>query len=536
MPEYLRALVYLLLIGGTVWVVAGQRSLGLPIAAADFSRRRNVWLLATLLGFLSHNFWIFMAVLGIVLIIAARREPNLVALYGVVLVAIPPFLAEIPGALGIDHLIALDVPRLLGLVLLLPAWFVLRARPDTDRFGSLLPDRFLAAYLVLYFAAQVPHDSLTNSVRLGLVYPFLEIFLPYYVASRTVRSVQAFRDVAATFAVMGMVLAPIAVFEVLRSWLLYSMLDDALQVPWRFGAYLSRGEGGLLRAQASLGHSLLLGYTMTIALLMFTLLRPKRAGTGAAHTARGRSAPSGRRTPTEGIPRWAWMAGATVLVAGLIAALSRGPWLGAVVGLLVLAVTAPRAMSRLLRVGIGVAVAVVALLMTPIGQDILQFLPFVGTVDSYNVSYRQRLIDVSIAVVMQRPFFGAYDFMSNPLLEQMRQGEGIIDIVNSYLAVALRNGLVGLGLYLGIFATTLWGLVQALRAMPDNTADEHLVGRVLLATLVAVMLIIATVSFILIVPMLCFLLLGLAVGYRQMVLARWPLPRALPAGRYAARR
>ena len=36
-------------------------------------------------------------------------------------------------------------------------------------------------------------------------------------------------------------------------------------------------------------------------------------------------------------------------------------------------------------------------------------------------------------------------------METMRQGEGIIDIVNSYLQVALETGLVGLGFFLLIF-------------------------------------------------------------------------------------
>lgn len=570
MPEHLRALVFLLFLGGVVWTLAGRQRIGLPIAPDDFRRRRNLWFAATLFAFLAHDFWVFMAALALAVGLAARSERNPIALFLVVALAIPPFFREIPGALGIDHLIALDVPRLLALVLLLPAWFVLRARPDVERFGTLWPDRFLAGYLVLYFLAQVPYDSLTNSIRLGLVYPFLEVFLPYYVASRSVRSVRAFKDVAATLAVTAMVLALIAAFEFARGWLLYSALNDALGVTWYFSNYLTRGEGGRLRAQASIGHSIVLGYLFAVALILFALLRPEMsaprvvsdAPTNRASTnfggrfgtslvgallavplallaflrpssyVPGRPAPIAK--PTR-FPSIAWRAGAALLVVGLIASLSRGPWVGAAAGLLVLAVTGPQVMSRVAKLSTGGVLAIGALMTTEAGRRIVDFLPFIGSVDSYNVSYRQRLIDVSMDVVMQRPLFGAYDFMSNPLLEQMRQGEGIIDIVNSYLGVAMRNGLVGLALFMGVFLTAGWGLMQCLRRIEDKDSEDHLLGRVLLAALAAVMVTIATVSSILTVGLIYWCVLGWAVGYRQMMLARLPALRPVPQGRYARR-
>jgi O-antigen ligase len=158
------------------------------------------------------------------------------------------------------------------------------------------------------------------------------------------------------------------------------------------------------------------------------------------------------------------------------------------------------------------------LLTTEFGGRIVDLLPFVGTVDASNVTYRQRLFDVSMDVVWQRPFFGAIDFMSNPMLEQMRQGEGIIDIVNSYLGIALRNGIVGLALFSGIFLSAIFGIIDCLRRIKDKDAELHLLGRVLLAALVGALVTITTVSSILAVPLLYYALAGMAVGYRQLVL------------------
>ena len=45
----------------------------------------------------------------------------------------------------------------------------------------------------------------------------------------------------------------------------------------------------------------------------------------------------------------------------------------------------------------------------------------------------------------------------------MMQGEHIIDIVNTYLEIALRSGLVGLSLFVGVFATILLRLRRVLK-------------------------------------------------------------------------
>lgn len=553
MPEHLRALVFVLALATPVLLFAGLQRIGLPIERADYRRRAWMFVATTLIAFLSHDFWVFLAALVVAIRVAAPMERNPLALYLVVLLAVPPFFKEIPGVLGIDHLMVIDPPRVLALFLLLPAWLTLRARRDADAFGSLLPDKLLLGYWLVYLGAQLSYDTFTNALRIGLVYPFLDIFLPYYVASRSVRSLKVFKDVLATVAVMAMVLALVGLFESVRTWLLYAPLEGALGVDWQYSNYLFRGFGGALRVQASLGHSIVFGYALVLGLTMFAFFRPTMsaprylidpatAGSAVARRPR-RATPSavrlilavpmallsffrpstyvpGRpalRPPTSNFPALAWNVGALVLAAGIVASLSRGPWVGLAAAALVLAATGPEVASRLGRLGLGAAVAVALLLGSPAGREAMDFLPFVGTVDEGNVDYRERLFDVSLAVIAQRPWFGAVDFMANPMLEPMRQGEGIIDIVNTYLGVALRNGLVGLALFGGVFLAVIAGLVGSLRSVTDKDSEVHLLGRVLLAALVGSLVIITTVSSILVVPMLYWVLAGLGVGYRRMV-------------------
>jgi O-antigen ligase len=123
----------------------------------------------------------------------------------------------------------------------------------------------------------------------------------------------------------------------------------------------------------------------------------------------------------------------------------------------------------------------------------------------------------SIIVIQRNPWFGVYDYYTQPEMEALRTGEGIIDVVNSYLGVVLEIGLVGLGLYVGFFAITLLGIYSALRSLPDENSEERLLGRVLLATQVAVMVIIFTVSSITIIPVVYWSIAGLGMAYTQMI-------------------
>jgi O-antigen ligase len=144
-------------------------------------------------------------------------------------------------------------------------------------------------------------------------------------------------------------------------------------------------------------------------------------------------------------------------------------------------------------------------------------LPFIGTTDKGNVGYRELLLTNSIIVIQRNPWFGTYDFFTQPEMEALRTGEGIIDIVNSYLGVALEQGLVGLGLFVGFFVLTLLGVYRAMRSIQDINSEERLLGRALLATLVAIMVIIFTVSSITIIPVVYWSVAGLGVAYAQMV-------------------
>ena len=417
MSEHLRAFVVIAVLSVMSFFVLHRPVVAMGMEDEDFRRRRNLWLAVTALAFLSPNFWIFILVASSLLLFA-RRERNPFALYLFLLFAVPPFAASLPGLGIVNKLFELSFPRLLALLVLLP--FVLRPRdPDTPGFGKHVADWLVVAYLLLQMVLHYRADTFTNTLRMGFN-SFLDAFLPYYVASRSLRTSRDVRDVLLSLVVAALVLAPIAAFEFAKHWLLYAALPDALGIDWAAGRYL--GRGGSLRAVATAGHSIVLGYVMAIALLLHFGLRHANP-----------------------LPR-AWAFGLAALGVGLAATVSRGPWVGAAVGILAMTLASRQPGRRLVRLMLMAFVAAAVLAVSPWGEKLLDLLPFVGSIDKTSVSYRQLLFEVSMRVIAMEPWFGSPYFMYAEPMQELRIGT-LIDVVNTYLLVALRYGYVGLAMF-----------------------------------------------------------------------------------------
>ena len=103
-------------------------------------------------------------------------------------------------------------------------------------------------------------------------------------------------------------------------------------------------------------------------------------------------------------------------------------------------------------------------------------------------------------------------------MEELRQGQGIIDLVNTYLIVGLNSGFVGLGLYLMFFLTILLSTIKRLRLAPLAT-EARILGQALLAVLVGALLIIATVSPIYHVPLLLWSVAAMCMAFGRLELS-----------------
>ena len=94
----------------------------------------------------------------------------------------------------------------------------------------------------------------------------------------------------------------------------------------------------------------------------------------------------------------------------------------------------------------------------------------------------------------------------------MLQGQHIIDIVNTYLEIALNSGLVGLGFFLAFFATILVGMLRVLKFEIVRKMELGAYMHASIATLVAMLVTIGTVSFIDYIPYVVWSFAGLCVA------------------------
>jgi O-Antigen ligase len=466
------------------------------MSAEDFSRRRVVWLILTVVAFLSPNFWLYVLVAIPTYVWAGRKDSNPVALYLFVLHVIPPVAVPIP-ILGNNGLFLLDNYRLLAFCVLLPAAMHYRKNRKgavVGVFGTM--DIYLIAWGVLTVALYVPPDlpnhfvipdSPSNALRRAFLFA-LDSYLLYYAVSRTSQSGQKIVDAAASFCLACAVMAAVAMFEHLRSWLLYVDIVGRFGSNSSGGFYLSRA--GSLRAQASAGHALSLGYLLAVAFGFWLYLKSDVES----------------RIHRIGVSILLW--------GGLFAAFSRGPWLGAVIVYFTFKAAGPRAASRLVK-GAVFAVAIACLIaISPLGDRILEVLPVMGKTADFNVLYRHRLAERCWQLVLEHPFFG--NQFPWPEMEDLRQGEGIIDMVNSYLGEALVHGFIGLFLFVGFIIFGMTKVYVRAKDFAYTDPGVALLGASLIACIAGTLVMIQSTSFGTGVEKMFYVLAGLSTAYAQL--------------------
>ncbi len=103
------------------------------------------------------------------------------------------------------------------------------------------------------------------------------------------------------------------------------------------------------------------------------------------------------------------------------------------------------------------------------------------------MDYREMMLLNSIDVVLRNPLFGGFDYMYSTELQEMATGSGFIDIVNSYVGVALAQGLVGLSLFVGTFFAIILSIVRSMRKISDKEDERYVLGQALFSVLIGVL-------------------------------------------------
>jgi O-antigen ligase len=503
MPVNLKELIVVLAISSLVFWLA--RSIApLFFTSEDFTRRRNVWYALTVAAFLSPSFWLFAIVAIPIITIAGRKDSNPSAFYLMLLQVIPPIDVPVP-MIGMAYLFNINNYLLLSFCVMTPAAIrIIRSKDKVgvSRLGRM--DYCLLGYglltAVLYIHTQTPDgglypSSITESLRRGFVFVFT-IFIPYFAISRGVRSRSLLIDSMAALCLNCALLSGIAVFESARHWLLYGEMagrwGDTMLL---YELYITRGSS--LRAMASTGHAMALGQMLVIAFGFWLYLQSRIT------SKRSR------------------FAGTGILWGGLMAAYTRGAWIGGVLVYFVFVALQPRALSKLFKAAGAAVVIAVLISLTPLGHRIVSVLPFFGgQVDNFNVVYRQRLFDRSWQVIQESPMLG--DQAALLKMQDLRQGEGIIDLVNTYMGILLENGFVGMTLFLSFILIALARAWSFSRKTMQDDPDLGLMGASLVSCIIATLVIIENESFSGVTVVLFYSLAALAVAYASLSKA-WQL-------------
>jgi O-Antigen ligase len=467
MPEYIRALIYVCLSVGVGTLLIKTFATSNAVQVGTLYRRVGVWLMLTSAAFLGQDIWLFYAAAIVVLLVSIKKEPEPLALFVFILFALPSLNATVSGFGLVNHLFTLTSARLFTMVLLVPLALTLLKSKEVKPLGSLLPDKFLLGYLGLQFALLLQFDTFTSALRQGVFYQSLDWLIPYFVFSRGIQNFAQLKAIFQSFLWGLSMLAVLSCFESIRNWKLYLPMYDALGLSFDSPSlYLMRGDS--LRSSVTTGHAITLGLLFAVSINMAMGFWKEKDGL-----------------------KWKVPVIALLSFAGLWFTYSRGPLIGAIIGLAAFKLARLKA-SVVLPLILIVAV-LVGLLFSPLGDEVRTKLPlFSNDSGDDTISYRQQLMTVGIQIVLQNPWFGVPASIFASGMESLRQGEGIIDLVNTYLGVALSSGLTGLSLFIGFY---LFSLIRLLTLVQHTPEDDKFITRAIFGSIVAILVTLATASF-----------------------------------------
>lgn len=408
----------------------GRRGLAFRIAI--------VWSAAAATAFFIPQKGFAFGILALILIaVAPPKSVDRTRFYVGTFFALPQGYAVAVPFPGLNFLAMLDFGLLAGLIALLPVLASRLGKPRPKPLRAL--DALVITFCVMSGLLALRDLPFTSAIRFSVV-TFVSIWLPYFCISRT----QTSRD-----ELDGLLAAALQGIAMLAGIGLISAADR-----WNYYANMNLGDykifldyrSGVLRVAATL-------YTPLLGALM---------GVGAATIAYLRMQ---KKIPSVVA---IFLLGAFAFTA--FATGSRGGWAGAVIAFATYFFL-PRMKAGARRLLLAVSAATISFVVVMVIQGSISVTDYTGTFE-----YRSRLTQIGVRQVFNAPLFGVPSLYALPEFQPLIQGEGIIDVVNLYLQIALHSGLVGLFVFL---APLLHSAAIGLRslALSDSRRNEEDVRR-----------------------------------------------------------
>lgn len=492
MPEYIRSFFFLTGLMGVAYLIS-RRLFAKAVEPQFVERLFGVGYACTAIMFWAHNMWLFLGGLALVSFLASRRFTHPLALFVFLLLLMPGYTLQVPGFGLINYLIDLDPWRMLSITVLVPAAVHLATNRDLPRPGKLWADKLVMTYALYTAALSYLHfNTFTGGMR-QLATITLDMVLVYFVASHGLMVKGAVRHVMVALVAASVFLALVGAFEFTKRWILYSDVQRALGVNTGLFGYLGRGQ--TLRAVATTGQPIVLGFVMMVAVLCTSYVQ--------------------HLVPRGGMRILLWL----LMGVGLVAAMSRGPWVGTAIGLIVIALASSNPLGNVLKLLMASFGATVMLVMLPGGEKILDYLPWVGSIDASGIDFREILWQQSMPVIDKSPWIGSVGFTELPEFDPIRLSTGFVDIVNTYLGVVLQYGLIGLALFVLMLLTSLVSVLRALQMNRKRNDEVSFYGVALLAMIIATIAEIWMVSSISHIAPIVTFTVGASAAYGHLVKA-----------------
>lgn len=410
-------------------------------------------LLTPAVAMLCGNVYILFVYLVFVIAFTARLPTSIAALYLAILPMLPSLAQEtrIAGQyIGpISTIYAMNFGALLG-ALIAPGGSALK--PKGHYYIAVIC--LIGIFIYIYCR----HTNLTGLLRIFIFYG-VNFLGPYLVILRAVNNRRDVERLMLALVYGAMTCSVVSLFQMVRHWVLYQTMYNALHVQQESVSLTLALRGGLLRTGGTMLDHSSAGVFLAVSLCIMPFLRQQFT-----------------------VGRY-WML-TLILVGGLFATQSRGAWLAAIGGCLFILLYRRRYGSALM-IGGGVS-AMFAVIMTFAKSGSLASIAGLNQEASATVDYRKDLARRGLEQIAAHPIFGQTQEQLVNNLSELEQGQHIVDFVNAHLFIAMTAGLPLLGVWLLVWGQPLVKAWQLRRLRLPNGDLAELPAAILVPATMAI--------------------------------------------------
>jgi hypothetical protein len=408
------------------------------LPAAEITRLGVIFVILSAAFFLSPSALIFLLAVAVVCSLYISKVSYSV-LFFVIMLGLPSLSMKFLQIPGINYVFDLSTGFIISVFGIIVAVSGKSRERDFRTAGILL------IFMLLFFSVSVMNrTTFTNDLR-TVVTEWIIICGPFFGITSTLKSREDLVQTIVTLFVMAAIMASIAIVGQTLRWNLYA--DQARDMFQTFIRYKSRG--ALVRMNSTFGNAYI---NFGIVLAGLTIM----------------SLPIINRFRTVAI-RVMVVAG---LIVGFLMSASRTPFAASAIGFVAMTMSGRNAVPRLILGVLAAFVLILLLQLTPFGGGLLAYLPFVGEQGTDN--YRVLLLKRSLDIIWDAPIFGDHQYQNK--MEELRQGEGIIDIVNAYLGAALPHGIPYMVFYVLILVLPCFAALKLSKKLREHDKELSLIG------------------------------------------------------------